>query len=228
MGDAVAKRLWVIDPSVNAAENEGINNILENWEGFSRVFFPALSPGDGPTPENGYDLDGVVLMGSAISVHDHFDWLEKLNQWLAPILSGSIRLPLLGICFGHQLIAERCGGTVGFLTADRTKHCGLDDTQLIESRLLPDEHRLRVVVSHREQVETCPAGFKVVAHRPDVAIDGLEHPELPVFSFQFHPEAGAEFVHHAGSPQAELDDAQRADSRRLLDAFKRTVRTYHG
>jgi len=221
MGGTVAKRIWVIDPSVNTTENEGIQMILEGWPGRSRIFHPALSAGDGPSLESGYDLDGVVLMGSAISVYDHFDWLERLDQWLAPILTGKIRVPLLGICFGHQLIAARCGGTVGFMTPDRTKRCGVDDTELSGSRLLPDRQRLRVVVSHREHVETCPPDFKVVARRTDVAIDGLEHIELPVFSFQFHPEAGAEFADHSGISLTELDDTQRADSRLLLDAFQR-------
>jgi GMP synthase-like glutamine amidotransferase len=220
MGDAVAKRIWVIDPSINTPENEGIQTILGAWPGRSRIFHPALCEGDGPSPESGYDLDGVVLMGSAISVYDHFDWLERLDQWLAPILTGKIRVPLLGICFGHQLIAARCGGTVGFMTPDRAKRLGVDDTELSGCRLLPGRERLRVVVSHREHVETCPPDFRVVARRRDVAIDGLEHAELPLFSFQFHPEAGAEFANLSGIPVTELDDTPRADSRLLLDAFR--------
>ena len=47
--------------------------------------------------------------------------------------------------------------------------------------------------------------------------------ERPVFSFQFHPEAGDEFAGRAGIEPALLDPRVRADSRRLLDAFQRVV-----
>ena len=56
-------RLWVIDPSMNNPEDEGIATIVDDWPGESRIFRPVLSPGDGPDPQSGYDTDGIVLMG---------------------------------------------------------------------------------------------------------------------------------------------------------------------
>ena len=54
-----------------------------------------------------------------------------------------------------------------------------------------------------------------------MACDGLEHETLPIFSFQFHPEARDDFARHAGIDPAAIDDRVREDSRRLLDAFQR-------
>jgi len=190
-------RLWVIDPSIHRRERQGVRRILDGWPGPSEIFAPALDPSRGPGPGTGHETDGVVLLGSAASVHDDLPWLRDLSDWLVPLLDGSIPIPLLGICFGHQWIAHLGGGEVGFLGADRKKRVGVEPTDLDGGRLVPGRHRLRVVVSHREEVRRPPAGYRVVARRGPIAVDGLEHETLPVFSFQFHPEAGEEFATHA-------------------------------
>jgi GMP synthase-like glutamine amidotransferase len=217
-------RLWVIDPSINRAEDQGVAAILRGWDGESRIFRPVLSPGEGPEPATGYDTDGVVLMGSAASVHDDHEWLARLTGWLRPIVEGRIGMPLLGICFGHQLIAHLAGAEIAFLNDDRSKRLGVERSKLTGSRLLTAERALRVVVSHREHVASRPAGYRVVASRPGVTIDGLEHEKLPIFSFQFHPEAGEEFAGHVGVDPALLDVEQQGDSQLLLGTFRDLVR----
>ena len=97
---------------------------------------------------------------------------------------------------------------------------GVEISELEGGRLLPGRHELRVVVSHREEVKRLAQGFRPVARRRGVAVDGMEHEALPVFSFQFHPEAGEEFAGHVGLDLREIDDRQRADSRKLLTAFR--------
>jgi GMP synthase-like glutamine amidotransferase len=213
-------RLWIVDPSAKRPEEQGIGSILDGWPGESRVFRPALRPSDGPRPESGWDADGFVLMGSAASVHDRLPWIESLAAWLRPLLTGEVRAPLFGICFGHQLIAHVAGGEVAFLTDDRAKRLGIELSELDGSRLLPGRHGLQVVVSHREEVRRLPDGFRRVACRPAVEVDGMEHAQLPVFSFQFHPEAREEFAGHVGIEPVRIDSRVRADSRRLLGAFR--------
>ena len=217
------RRLWVIDPSVSRPEDQGVAHIVEGWTGPTRLFRPALRPGDGPTPAAGYDTDGIVLMGSASSVHDYPGWLEELKGWLQPVLEGDVDLPLLGICFGHQLVAHGAGGEVGFMRPDRSKRLAVEDAELDGGRLLPGRRTLRVVASHSEEVKTCPPGYRVVARRPGVPIDGMEHRDRPIFSFQFHPEAGEEFALHVGIPVEGLDARVHDDSRRVLEAFRARV-----
>lgn len=212
--------LWIIDPSVSHAEDEGTAEIVGDWAGPLRLFRPVLRPGDGPGPETGYDAAGIVLMGSAASVHDGASWMRALAAWLGPLLDGRVRRPLLGICYGHQLVAHLAGGGVDYLEAGRTKRVGVERTRLDGGRLLPGRHTLQVVVSHREQVSRCPPGYRVVARRPGAEFDGLEHPELPVYTFQFHPEARLEFARRAGIPPGEITAGLRRDSSRLLRAFR--------
>jgi GMP synthase-like glutamine amidotransferase len=211
--------LWVIDPSLRNPEDQGIGEILAGWPGGARIFRPSLSTGDGPKASDGHDADAVVLMGSAASVHDEHAWLPPLGEWLAPIVRGDARVPLLGICFGHQLLAHLAGAEVGWIGPGRAKRVGVETSRLDGGRLLPGHHDLRVVVSHREEVKSVPAGYRSTATRGPIAIDGLEHESLPLFAFQFHPEAREDFAARAGIVTTAIDDRVRADSRRLLDAF---------
>jgi hypothetical protein len=63
----------------------------------------------------------------------------------------------------------------------------------------------------------------VVARRPGIEIDGLEHERLQIFTFQFHPEAREEFADHIGIDPGLIDDRLRADSLKLLSAFIRLL-----
>jgi len=217
---ASRRRMWVIDPSLHHAEDQGVAEILRGWSGESRLFRPALE-GDGPGSRDGYDVDAVVLMGSAASVYQDLPWLDPLRAWLRPILDGEQRRPLLGICFGHQLIAEMAGARVDWLEQSRDKRVGVERTEMRGSRLLREDADLRVVVSHRETVVEAPRDYRVTASRPGVRYDGLEHEALEIFLYQFHPEAREEFAARSGIAVAEIDARLCADSRRVLDGFRR-------
>lgn len=213
------RRLLVIDPSTRSSETRGIETIAGHWPGEVVVLWPALCPGDGPEPGTGYEFDAAVLMGSRASVHDGLAWETALTAWMEPLLQGAIRLPLLGICFGHQLIAHAAGGAVGFAREDRSKLVGIADSALRTSSLLRDGS-LRVVVSHREEVKSLPVGFRCTAFRDGIVADGLEHETLPIFSFQFHPEADDAFLAARGV-SVGAGDARRlkATTERVVSAF---------
>jgi len=56
-------------------------------------------------------LAGIVVTGSHAMVTDRLDWSERLAAWLRDAVAGEV--PVLGICYGHQLLAYACGGVVG-------------------------------------------------------------------------------------------------------------------
>jgi len=212
--------LWVIDPSMVRAEDQGVEEVRRGWSGTVRLFRPALRPGDGPEPATGYDADAVVVLGSAASVHDDLPWLGPMAAWVRPIVEGAVAVPLLGVCFGHQLVAHLAGGVVDYLHPDRRKRVGIETSRFDGGRLVPGAHDLRVVVSHREGVTSKPPGYREVATRIEGVVDALEHETLPVFSVQFHPEAREDFARAAGLDPGVIDDQVRQDGRRLLDAFR--------
>lgn len=211
--------LLIIDPSTSFPETRGIETIARHWQGERTLLQPALSPGDGPDERTGYDFEAVVLMGSRASVNDQLGWELALESWLAPILRGAVSLPLLGICFGHQMIAHALGACVGFAREDRSKIAGVGDSSLRGSRLLPD-CSLRVVVSHCEEVKQLPEGFRSTAFRKGIVTDGFEHESLPIYSFQFHPEADAPFLEARGHQVGAEDCLQLIEtSNRIIGAF---------
>jgi GMP synthase (glutamine-hydrolysing) len=73
------------------------------------VDLAAVYDGD-PLPEENC-VSGVVITGSHSMVTDGEPWCEKLIEWIPSIVKE--RIPFLGLCFGHQLLAQAMGGTVG-------------------------------------------------------------------------------------------------------------------
>ncbi len=213
--------LLVVDPSTSYPEEQGARVAAGAWPGEFRVLRPALSRGDGPGPGTGYDADAVIVMGSRASVHDELPWLDELSAWMRPIVRGERRVPLFGICFGHQLLCHLAGGEVGPIDSRGRKLVGYEQTRLTGSRLLPELGAMEVVVSHREAVLSAPPGFRVRGRREDSPVDLAEHPERDVFGAQFHPEAREEFVRQAGLDPSGLTDALRRDNDAMIAAFQR-------
>lgn len=213
-------RLLVIDPSCNQAETEGVRRTLHETSPDSVVLEPALK-GEGPRPGDSYEWDGVVVLGSAISVYDSHDWLSSLSAWLQPLIDGEHDVPLLGVCFGHQLVAELAGGRVEFLGQDRKKLLGLRTSQFTgEGRLVP-AGRYCVIASHREGVVEIPDSWTVTARRDDSPFDAIEHREWNLFGVQFHPEAAGEFLGNAGLDPLDFNDECERTAHAVLGGFRR-------
>lgn len=100
---------------------------------------------------------------------------------------GEIKLPLLGICYGHQMIAHTFGGKVekGKSAEYGTGEIEIDDEDTIFKGV---PGRLKAWVSHFDQVTELPKGFSRLAHSEVCAIEAMRHNEKPVFGVQFHPE----------------------------------------
>ena len=100
------------------------------------------------------------------------------------------KLPLFGVCLGHQAIGQAFGGTV--VRADKVMHgktspVSHDSTGVFAGLPSPFE----ATRYHSLVVRECdlPAGLVVNARTPDGAIMGLRHRELPIHGVQFHPES---------------------------------------
>ena len=77
------------------------------------------------------DWDGIVVTGSPAMVSDREPWSEHTGSWLAAAVSAEI--PLLGVCYGHQLLAHALGGEAGF--HPRGRETGTHQVELLDSAL---------------------------------------------------------------------------------------------
>lgn len=100
------------------------------------------------------------------------------------------KLPILGVCLGHQAIAQVYGGRIGYAPAimhGKTSRITHDGSALFAGVESPFEatryHSLTV------EPESLPKEIKVTARTDDGVVMGLQHRELPLYGVQFHPES---------------------------------------
>lgn len=213
-------KLLVIDPSVVFPEEEGTKVVLGDWPHDVSIIRPALD-GSALTTEVLSGCTGIILMGSAASVHDPLPWLKDLSSLLMPVLNGELHLALLGICFGHQLIAHLTGAPVGFVHEDHHKESGFRTTHFCGSKLIADDNHISVVASHKEQLLRMPSGYRATAEREHVPFDAIEHLTLPIFGVQFHPEARRDFTSRRNMEPDRLDAQYTGPMDELLAGFRR-------
>jgi GMP synthase (glutamine-hydrolysing) len=146
------------------------------------------SPFSGEGLPDPASLRGVVVTGSPAMVTERAAWSEQSARWLAGIVERDLA-PVLGICYGHQLIAHGLGGEVG--RNPRGREMGtVEVTCLPEARddvLLPGGERFSCHMSHLESVLRPPEGAVVLA---ETALE--PHAALRFgprqWGVQFHPE----------------------------------------
>ena len=164
----------------------------------------------------------VLVTGSAAMVSDHEPWAEATAAWLRDAVAAGV--PVLGICFGHQLLAYALGGRVGDnpngvevgTVAVELTPAGRDDPLL--GGLPP---RFDANMSHRQAVLALPPGAVLLAATaadPHAAFACRPH----AWGVQFHPEFDAAVTRAHVAWYRELLAEQGADADRLQAACRAT------
>jgi GMP synthase (glutamine-hydrolysing) len=135
---------------------------------------------DRELPNRG-NIDAFVISGSRASVYWNEPWIDETRQWVQAAIDDG--LPALGICWGHQLLADALGGTVeamgehelGYRTV---RHTGADIFDGVPSEFT-------VFTTHSDAVTELPDGAELIAEN-DHGIHGFKHGR--VHGIQAHPE----------------------------------------
>lgn len=187
----------VIDPGAKVAELHSYNRLSLASPLPTTYHLPAIY-GIDSLERIADDIAGIVIFGSGASVHDDEPWQVAMNRWLEPYLQTT---PVLGLCYGHQLLAHLLGGEVGFLHEDHDrKERGVRQVPLFEDRLWGEANTGPMVVSHREVVTRLPPNTTLKGASDVCPVEAFSHDTLPLWGFQPHPEATTQFTSNNGIP----------------------------
>lgn len=126
-----------------------------------------------------YEPIGIILTGGPHSVYKKGS--PSVDKQLF-----DCGVPILGICYGMQLMAQTLGGRVEPCTV---KECGSTHVQVKNSPIFKGiDKDVIMLMSHSDQVVAIPDGFEVIASTQDCSIAGMSCDALRLYGVQFHPE----------------------------------------
>ncbi len=151
---------------------------------------------EGELPPRDGALKGVVITGSPAGVYEGDPWIVALIDWLQAL---DASIPVVGICFGHQVMAQAYGGHVE--KSPKGWGVGLHEYEIqahdLWQKLLGREagdRAIRVAVTHQDQVVKKPAAAVVLAGSEFTPHGALYYTDRKGLSFQCHPEFCQDFA----------------------------------
>jgi len=164
---------------LNAAHQD--KNTTRNFRRELDASLSEFDATDGAVPD-GFDYDGAVVTGSRSSVYWDEEWIQSVKTWVDEAIDRDI--PFLGICWGHQLLADVLGGTVDDMGVYEVGYSEIEHTG--ESRLFEGiDETFTAFTSHSDAVTELPSGAESLAEN-EYSNHGFRKDR--VFGVQFHPE----------------------------------------
>ncbi|MCG8567983.1 MAG: glutamine amidotransferase [Desulfobacterales bacterium] len=167
-------------------------------------------------------MAGAVIAGSHAMVTEELDWSLAIEAWLPPLITG--RIPLLGICYGHQLLAKAMGGESGY------HHGGIEigsnaihptpearDDLLFAG--LPTEFKGHT--THSQTVLTLPPGAVCLARNGFEPHHAFRLGDV-AWGVQFHPEYSRDIMATYVEQMEELIRSQGKDYGAILNGVEET------
>ena len=197
-----------------------------------RIRFRVVAPYKEKLPSEPTDFAGVIITGSHAMVTDREDWSERTAAWIPRVIESHV--PLLGICYGHQLLAQALGGVVGSSPINielGTVDVNLNGKAAKDTLLKKSPPVFKAHASHSQSVIQLPPDAVLLAsnkNEPHHAYSIGQH----AWGLQFHPEFDADimktYIHEfAGLMETHGQDPRKASgavvetphSRSLLQRF---------
>jgi GMP synthase (glutamine-hydrolysing) len=133
-------------------------------------------------------VKGIIISGSPFSVNDENALQIDLKQFAG-------KVPLLGVCYGAQYIAQQFGGKVGKSSKREYGKATLEVVDKNNPFFIDIPESSQVWMSHGDTILSLPEDFKVICHTEDIPVAAFyndHYGDAPIYGVQFHPE-----VHHS-------------------------------
>ncbi len=202
------KRVLLLKPGVTSSK--AVLGDYEQWFGEATAGLATMHPVElhaGERVPSVKGFDALIMTGSPASVTQPTRWMEEAADVLV-----SAPVPVLGVCFGHQLLAWKLGATVrrnprglelGTVTVSLTS-AGLDDPLL---HGLPAEPEVQA--THFDEVSALPSGATLLATNDACPVQAFRHGAR--WGVQFHPEMNAASIRFAIKNEKSLDEVKRGE-----------------
>lgn len=164
---------------------------------YSKMFRDLLGPGldyasfdvragELPAPQT---CDAYVITGSAVGVYDDLPWIAPTIDWLRAARG---QTKLVGVCFGHQIMAEAFGGKV--IKSPKGWGVGLHRYDVVRPEPWIDADSFAIAASHQDQVVELPPDAEVIGASAFTPLAMLNYLDQPAISMQGHPEFTPDFA----------------------------------
>jgi len=148
---------------------------------------------EGEYPENMDECNAYLITGSKYSAYDNEPWIKQLQNYIVALHKH--RKKLIGICFGHQVIALALGGLTEKSEKGWVAGNSISTIEKAKSWMGKAKKQFALLVSHQDQVTRLPVQAELIASNiscQNASFQIANH----ILTFQGHPEFSADYLHY--------------------------------
>lgn len=185
----MTNQIAIIDPYIKGPAVNCFNSLVDNLK-FQATYHMPSAMGMESILMGAPKTKAYIVLGSASHVHENLPWQKPLADFLVSELKAG--KPVLGCCFGHQLVCHAFGAKVEFHSPEEAKHMGTRSMTITEDFWNFKKGEIfNLGVTHKQVVRDLPACLKEVGR--GLENDIVIHATLPFMGTQAHPEASNYF-----------------------------------
>jgi GMP synthase-like glutamine amidotransferase len=185
----MTNQIAIIDPFVKGPAVHCYNRLV-NLLGIQATYFQPSQFGIEDLQKHADGNQGYIVLGSASNVTEPLEWHRPLADFLLSELEKN--KPILGCCFGHQLICHALESQVDYHSTDHSEHMGVRSVTVDRDFMgFKKGEVFQLAVTHRQVVKNLAPGLISVG--TGLANDFVIHEKLPFMGTQPHPEVSDYF-----------------------------------
>jgi GMP synthase-like glutamine amidotransferase len=212
-------------------------DLVSSFGDYPTMFEQLLGPGfevetfdaqAGKLPADPAAHGAYLVTGSPAGVYDPLPWIAPLMEFIRAAKDR----PMVGVCFGHQVMAQALGGQV--IKSPKGWGAGLHSYDVVRPQPWTNgERKVAIPASHQDQVVVQPPASEVVAKSDFTPFAALAWTDRPAISFQFHPEFSVAYAKaliekrydRVNAPDAALASLDAPNDNDRVGAWIRTFLT---